>query len=99
NREAAIGATMTEREEPELCLEPLTVLDCTAEEGVAIAAAAGCRLASIWVQPPGVDLPAKCFVQDDATAELVRRSLADHGVRALNLESFDLAPDTDIPQF
>jgi sugar phosphate isomerase/epimerase len=90
---------MTPREEIELCLEPLTVLDCTPEEGVAIAAAAGCRLASVWVQPPGVELPAQCFILDDATVRRVRRSLAENGVRPLNLEAFDIAPDTDISQF
>jgi sugar phosphate isomerase/epimerase len=80
-----------------LCLDPLTVLDCSAEETVDIAAAAGCRFLSFWVQPVA-QLPAACLVESAAVAR-VRRRLADCGVRPLNLEVFALAADTDVADF
>jgi sugar phosphate isomerase/epimerase len=85
--------------EVDFCLEPLTVLDCGAEEGVEIAAAAGCRYASQWVQPPGFDLPMRCLVEDRATADRVRASLAANGVRPLNIEVFQLTPETEVASF
>jgi len=88
------GASLAGR----LCLEPLTVLDCPAEETVDIAAATGCRFLSFWVQSAGPQLPAACMVERAAAGQLARR-LADSGVRPLNLEVFILAADTDVSQF
>lgn len=81
------------------CLESLTVLDCTAEDGVEIAAAAGCRYTSHWVQLPAFDLPMQCRVEDLAMAERVRRSLAANGVQPLGIEVFHLRPETEVASF
>lgn len=83
----------------EFCLEPLTVMDCTAEEGIEIAAATGCGFASLWVQRPGIDWPIRCIVDTAEAAKRVGRSLVDNGVRPLNLEVFELTPETPVSAY
>ncbi len=81
------------------CLDPLTVLDCEAEETVRIAAATGCRWLSLWVQSPGPDFPVRCLVEPGEMAAGVRRTLAEAGVRPLNLEVFDLTPQANVAAY
>jgi len=90
---------MASHEPHTLCLEPLTVLDIPAEEGVALAAACDIPLVGLWVQSPSVSFAVGCLVEDGPSARKVRETLAATGIKALNLEVFDLTPSTDVGKF
>jgi sugar phosphate isomerase/epimerase len=91
---------MTEEEALEaLCLDPLALLDVPAEDFVGVAAAAGFRWVSLWVQSPQPDYPARCRVESGAMAQRVGRSLRENGLGVRNLEVFDLAARTDVSLF
>jgi len=91
---------MTEDEALEaLCLDPLALLDVPAEDFVGVAAAAGFRSVSLWVQSPQPDYPARCRVESGAMAQRVGRSLRENGLGVRNLEVFDLAPQTNVSLF
>lgn len=85
--------------EVDFCLEPLTVMDRPAEEGVRIAAASGCRFASLWVQRPGVDWPIQCLVETTEMAKRIGAVLAGEGVAPLNLEVFELTRRTAVSSY
>ncbi|HET9629571.1 MAG TPA: sugar phosphate isomerase/epimerase [Novosphingobium sp.] len=82
----------------QLCLEPLAVLDVPAEETVDIAAAAGFRRMSLWVNSPTSKFIAPCRVEPDRKAALARR-LHDAGMAVQNLEVFRVGPGTDVSRY
>jgi sugar phosphate isomerase/epimerase len=91
---------MTNEEAIQLvCLEPLAILDVPPVECVDLAAAAGFRWMSLWVQSPRADYEVTCKVEPGATARLVAERLRSHGIRVRNLEVFRVELSTEISAF
>jgi len=83
----------------QVCLEPLAIMDVPPVECVDLAAAAGFRWMSLWVQSPRADYEVACKIEPGATARLVAERLEAHDIRVRNLEVFRVELGTEISAF